>query len=361
VRLAGLTVRGFRNLRDTALAVPGTGVVLQGGNGQGKTSLLEAIYFPVLFRSVRGAPDQEIVRFGAEGFHVGLDFSARGARHTAATTYRNAGRKKLNQLDGEPLERIADGAGVWAAVAFLPEDVRLASGPAAGRRLFLDRTLALADRTYLTALSRYRRALAQRNAALRGGRLDVAKAFDRPLSEAGCQIVAARLEWITRVEAGFGAELGNLGEPGSSAELGYLGPHELADVAAWPEALAGSAARDQARGATSVGPHRDDLRLSLAGRSIREFGSTGQQRSAAIALKLLELETLRRAAGEAPALLLDDVFAELDSERQQRLGGRLLGGTESQVFLTTPRHDEVPPGLALPVWRIRGGIVSEGG
>ena len=346
MRLAGLTVRGFRNLRDATLAVPGSGVVLQGGNGQGKTSLLEAIYFPVLYRSVRAAPDQEIVRFGAEGFHVGLEFSARGRNHSAAATYRVAGHKKVNQLDGTPLRRIADGAGVWTAVAFLPED---------------DRTLALADRGYLAALSGYRRALAQRNAALRGGRPELARAFDRPLAETGCQVVAGRLAWIAQVESRFGVELAELGESGGSAELGYLGRHELADLAAWSEALAGSAARDQARGTTSVGPHRDDLRLGLGGRSVREFGSTGQQRSAAIALKLLELETLRRAAGEAPALLLDDVFAELDPERQQRLTGRLLGGTESQVFLTSPRNDEGPPSLALPRWRVHGGAVSEGG
>lgn len=358
MRFQQLTVRSFRNLKDTTLEAGPEGAALLGANGEGKTSLLEAIYFPVLFRSLRGASDQEIVRFGEPGFHVALRFEARDQSHHAAVTYRAAGRKKEHVLDGEPLRRLADGAGTWVAVAFLPEDVRLASGPAAGRRLFLDRTLALADRQYFTALATYRHALGQRNAALRAGRLDLARAFDPPLARAGARVVAGRLAWVEEAQAGFRDELLALGEPRAAADLGYAGAAELADPEAWPAALDAAAARDQARGATTVGPHRDDMRLCLEGHGIREFGSTGQQRSAAIALKLLELETLRRAAGEAPALLLDDVFAELDQERQERLATRLRRVGQAQVFITSPRADEMGPGMELPVWKMRGGGVS---
>jgi DNA replication and repair protein RecF len=140
--------------------------------------------------------------------------------------------------------------------------------------------------------------------------------------------------------------------------LGYHGQPELAHPAAWPERLAQSAARDLTRKATTVGPHRDDLTLFLAGHALREYGSTGQQRSAAIALKLIELETIARTAGSAPPLLLDDVFAELDSGRQERLAHRLFGGPAAQVFITAPRLDELPAGLRLPVWRVEDGKVS---
>jgi DNA replication and repair protein RecF len=357
VQFQELTVRRFRNLKDTTLKAGPEGALLIGANGEGKTSLLEAIYFPVLFRSLRGASDQEIVRFGEPGFHVGLRFEAREQSHHAAVTYRAAGRKKEHVLDGEPLRRLADGAGIWMAVAFLPEDVRLASGPAAGRRLFLDRTLALADRGYFTALATYRHALGQRNAALRSGRIDLARAFDAPLSRSGARVIAGRLTWVEQSQAGFRGELVALGEPRSAVELSYAGPAELADAEAWPAALDAAAARDLARGATTVGPHRDDLQLCLEGHGFREFGSTGQQRSAAIALKLLELETLRRAAGEAPALLLDDVFAELDQERQERLATRLRKVGQAQVFITSPRADELGPGMELPVWRVGEGEV----
>ena len=109
---------------------------------------------------------------------------------------------------------------------------------------------------------------------------------------------------------------------------------------------------------TTIGPHRDDLVLEIGGKSLREFGSNGQQRGAAVALKLIELAALRQARGTEPALLLDDVFAAFDRERQRRLARRLLDPSGRQVFLTAPRLDELPPDLALPVWRLDGGKVT---
>jgi DNA replication and repair protein RecF len=108
---------------------------------------------------------------------------------------------------------------------------------------------------------------------------------------------------------------------------------------------------------TTVGPHRDDLLLEIGGRRLRDYGSTGQQRSAAVALKLIEISALREARGSEPSLLLDDVFAELDRDRQSRLALRLLGSGDRQVFVTSPRRDELPSNLDLPVWVIQDGRV----
>ncbi|HET9466074.1 MAG TPA: hypothetical protein VFO71_11125, partial [Gemmatimonadales bacterium] len=154
----------------------------------------------------------------------------------------------------------------------------------------------------------------------------------------------------------FAAELDGLGEPGT-ASLRYRGRAELADAAAWDDVLAESLAEDCARSVTTAGPHRDDLVLEVDGRGLRDFGSTGQQRSAAIALKLIEITSLRDARGTEPALLLDDVFAELDEDRQNRLAARLLESAERQVFITSPRRDELPRNLELPVWVVEGGRV----
>jgi DNA replication and repair protein RecF len=357
VRAARLTVRGFRNLADAALEIPESGVVLLGANGQGKTSLLEAIAYPVLFRSFRTAMDAEIVRFGEPGFHVGLGFTRQGKARSVAATFRQAGRRKRLELDGGPLERLVEGAGIWIAVVFAPEDVRLAAGPAAARRLYLDRTLALSDHGYMRALARYRAALAQRNAALRQGRPDLAAVFDAPLTQAGAMVVARRVAWTAASAERYAATVIALGELAGEAGLEYHGLAELADAAAWPERLAQAAPRDAARRVTTVGPHRDDLALRLAGHSLREFGSTGQQRGAAIALKLLELETIEAATGSCPALLLDDVFAELDSPRQERLARRLFDGRSAQVFISSPRREELPAGLTLPVWGVEAGRV----
>ncbi|MEO8636195.1 MAG: DNA replication and repair protein RecF [Gemmatimonadales bacterium] len=358
MRLARLTIRGFRNLADGSLSCPEQGVVLLGANGQGKTSLLEAIAYPVLFRSFRTALDAEVVRFSEAGFHVGLDFVRQGRERQVGLTFRVAGRKKQLTLDQGAVTRVVEAAGVWLAVVFAPEDVRLASGAASGRRLYLDRTLALADPAYFTALIRYRAALKQRNAALRGGRAELAAAFDGPLAQAGALVVARRLQWVASVGEAFSASLIALGEHSAEAGLRYAGNEALAEVSAWPARLASAAPRDLARRMTTIGPHRDDLDLLLGGRLLRDYGSTGQHRSAAIALKLLELETIELTAESTPALLLDDVFAELDGERQERLARRLFGGRSPQVFLTAPRVEELPAGLALPVWRVDQGRIT---
>jgi DNA replication and repair protein RecF len=225
------------------------------------------------------------------------------------------------------------------------------------RRRYLDRILSLTSRPYLAALTRYRAALAQRNAALRQGRVELARMFDDPLAEAGAPVVQGRLEWAATAAERFRTELATLGEREAIC-LRYRGNPDLAERGSWPAVLDAAAARDQARGMTTVGPHRDDLALELAGRPLRTAGSTGQHRTAAVALKLLELGSLAEARGSEPALLLDDVFAELDSERQQRLARRLMNGGARQVFVTAPRDDELPPGLGVPVWRIAGGRVA---
>ena len=359
MRLQRLAARGFRNLADLDCDVPAPGVALLGANAQGKTNFLEAVYYPVLFRSFRGAPDQEVTAFGAAAFQVEAAVEDAGVG-TLFAGYVPAGRRKRILLDGAESERLTEAVGRWLAVVFLPGDVELASGPAALRRQYLDRLLSLADRGYLRSLARYRAALAQRNSALRQGRPELAWAFDRPLAASGAEIVAARERWARHADARFAAEFDGVGERGR-ATLSYRGAPELADPGAWTQALEGAQAADCARGASTVGPHRDDLRLEIGGRPIREFGSTGQQRSAAVALKLLELATLREARETEPALLLDDVFAELDDERRQRLASRLVGPEARQVFLTAPRVEELPPGLQLEVWSVTDGRVRSPG
>ncbi len=354
MRLCQLAVRGFRNLADGVMRFPPGGVALLGDNGQGKTNLLEAIYYPVFFRSFHGAGDQEIGHFGGPGFGVEASIDT-PAPHAIGVRY--SGRKKLIEVDGVAATRLADHVGTWLAVAFLPQDLRLADGPASGRRRFLDRMLAIADRHYYLALAHYRAALAQRNAALRQGRPDLARAFDEALARAGSRVVASRLAWVETAREEMATELAHLGER-ESVDLAYGGRAELADPAGWAPALDASEKRDRLQRNTGIGPHRDDLRINLAGHPAREYGSTGQQRSVAIALKLIELATLARSRGAAPALLLDDVFAELDIGRQRQLARRLLPAGERQIFLTSPREDELPPNLELPVWRVSGGVVS---
>jgi len=359
VRLDRLVLRGYRNLRDLDHALPPQGVVLLGPNAQGKTNFLEAIGYPVLFRAVRGAGDTEVTGFGGPGFRIEAAFHDSDRDRTAEVTYTAEKRQKRILLDASPVARLSDAIGAWVAVAFLPRDVALAGGPASERRQYLDRMLSLASPDYLRALARYRAALAQRNAALRQGQEPMARVFDAPLAEAGAEVTARRLTWAEGAAGEFREGFASLGER-APVGLAYQGDPSLADAGGWADALQRSRGRDLGRGMTTIGPHRDDLVLTVGDRSLRDFGSTGQLRSAAVALRLLELRTIEQARGVPPALLLDDVFAELDADRQARLASRLLARRGGQVFVTAPRRDELPGELDLPVWTVHQGVVKEG-
>lgn len=357
MRAERIVARGFRNLADLDLTLPPDGAVFLGPNGQGKTNLLELLYYPVLYRSLRGARDMDVTRHGEAGFQLTLWLEEGRRPRELGAGFRSAGKVKRLTQDGVEPARLGDALGHWLAVAFLPTDLRLVQGPAAERRQYLDRVLSLADRGYLRALSRYRAALAQRNTALRQQRTDLAHAFDPALASAGSTLVRHRQVWTAAHAEPFTAACVALGEV-VEVTLRYRGDESLADPAGWTEALTRAAARDAAQGATTVGPHRHDLELRLDGRLLREVGSTGQQRTAAIALKLCERETLAESSGSEPALLLDDVFAELDEQRQGRLAARLLSGRARQTFITSPREDELPEAFHLETLLVDTGRVS---
>jgi DNA replication and repair protein RecF len=357
MRAERIVARGFRNLADLDLSLPSGGAVFLGPNGHGKTNLLELLYYPVLFRSLRGARDVQVACHGEAGFSLSLTLANGRRPHELAAGFSLAGKQKRLTLDGATPERMSEAIGHWLAVAFLPTDLRLVQGPAAGRRQYLDRVLSLADRAYLRALTRYRGAVAQRNAALRQRRPELAGAFDLALASAGAELVRRRLAWIRECAGRFAEECEGLGERESLA-IGYRGDEALAEAERWPAALSRAAARDEALGMSTVGPHRHDLELRLGGRMLREVGSTGQQRTAAVALKLCERETLAAASGSEPALLLDDVFAELDRDRRGRLAARLAGGAP-QTFITSPREDELPEAFHLAALSVEQGRVTD--
>ena len=365
MRAVRLAARGFRNLADFDLDLPPAGGVFLGPNGHGKTSLLEALYYPVLFRSFRGAADPDLGTWGGPGFGltVGLsdcrgDRPAGGRAAELGSVYGRSDRHRRITVDGVESRTLAEAVGKWLAVVFLPTDLSLVQGAASERRAYLDRVLSLSYPDYFRALLRYRRALTQRNSALRQGRADLARTFEPGMAGPGSSIIAARIAWTERTAPRFGDESAALGESGGTA-LRYRGEATLADPDAWPAAFDVARRREESRGVSLVGPQRDDLLLDLNAHSTRDFGSTGQQRTAAVALKLCELATIAETRGTEPALLLDDVFAELDETRQAGLAERLKA-SERQVFVTAPRRDELPDSLELPVFEVRDGRVGAG-
>jgi len=351
VELTHLTVRNFRNLAALEVDLPPRGSVVIGDNGQGKTNLLEAIYYLVLFRSLRGVKDRELVRFGEAGFFVA---GSGGCRVTAG--YEVAGRRKKVTVDGVAATKLGDAVGRVLAVSFSPADRALVAGGPAERRRYLDVLLSLSGRGYLDALTALRAALRQRNAALRRGQPAAAWAFDVPFAQAAAAVASRRLAWVGEQAERFRALTAALGER-DTATMEY---HVRRGGGRDPEVvLAGLAAardRDARRGMTTVGPHRDELRLALNGHDARHVGSAGQQRTAALALRLLEAESLTRAHGATPIALFDDAFAELDAVRQGCLLRLIADTLPGQAIVTAPRAAEVPDALSdRPRWRMQGG------
>lgn len=368
VRLRTLAVRDFRNLARVDAELPAPGVAIVGENGHGKTNVLEAIYYLQLLRSVRGARDVDLVRFGEAGFHLAATAEV-GAVRRITVGFARSGRRKRVMLDGGEVQRLSDGLGALPAVIVSPRDVQLVAGAPSERRRYLDIVLALTSRPYLVALQQYRAALERRNAALRelargGHGPERAAVWEPALAEYGAVLWAARTAWVARVAEEFARLCREIGER-STARLRYvtsLDPGATGDPrSALLAALEAQRGHDARRGLTHAGPHRDDLELALAERPLRLFGSAGQQRTAAIALRLLDGATLREHVGHAPLLLLDDPFAELDAQRAHRIL-RLLGAAGvGQVVLAVPRPGDIPAAMtALDRWTIRDGRLSAG-
>lgn len=365
-KIVSLSLRDFRNFERLELEFPEPGLVLIGENGQGKTNLLESAYYLSLLRSVRGTRDVDVARFGAAGFFVEADVCASEA-HQISIGFERSTRRKRVRRDGVVLERLSDALGAVPAVMFSPGDVAIVSGAAAARRRFFDIMLALSSRGYLNALQQYRGALERRNAALRdamksGARSAAAvEAWEPTLAEQGARLVRARRAWVTQVRERFAERCAAIGERGV-VTLRYdtaVDANAESVELALSSALAAKRASDLRYGLTQVGPHRDDLTMLLDGREVRTFGSAGQQRTAAIALRTLEAETLRDAHGASPVFLLDDPFAELDARRASRVLTLLREVGIGQTVLAVPRETDIPPELTeLARYRVLAGSVS---
>ena len=372
MRLKELSVRHFRNLAAQDLDLPPEGVAIVGENAQGKTNLLEAIYYLEVFRSFRGAPDEQLVAFGEGLFRVAgtLAHGQGSGDLEISAAFQRQGRVKRVRVEGAEAERLGDAVGRVGAVIFSPADVSMVSGPPAERRRFLDVVLSLNQPGYLVALQRYRQNLSQRNVALRDDQpAGVLRAWDEGLLAAGAEVMASRRRWVEERATAFCAYHAEatggqqavmayepsvpLAEAGSSAEI----------LGAFRTALLESGNRERRLGTTVVGPHRDELGLSLRGEDgeldVRRFGSGGQRRTVALALRLVEADTLRGARGGEPLVLLDDVFAELDAGRSERVLGLLERASAAQVVLTAPKESDVRlKSESLPRWHIAAGRIA---
>lgn len=378
-----LRLRDYRNFDTLDLEFPDAGVAAIGDNGAGKTNLLESIYYLEIFRSFRGSADEQLVRAGQDAFHIRAWFEdgASGDAFEVTAAYEPRTRTKRVTVDGVEPDRIGDAVGRARAVIFSPSDLALVTGGPAERRRFLDIVLSVNVPGYLAALQTYRQALRQRNAMLRAGAQPaMIEAFDPVFVDSAATIVSGRAQWIDSHADGFARRYAAVGD-GAEAGMAYrpglrIEPDAALDADRTRETMAAEirrvVERERERGMTVVGPHRDDLSITKTmgegDVDLRDFGSGGQLRTAAVALRLMEAESARQARGSAPIVLLDDVFAELDPGRSVRLLETLEAEGHGQVILTAPKDSDVRlravEGAAtiadLPRLRINAGRIERG-
>ena len=332
MQITELTLRSYRSYETLHLAFdPGVQIFL-GANAQGKTNIIEALYYAAFGRSHRTSSDAELIRVGADGAHIGLSFRRHDVPGELSFTFARGVRRRITYA-GESL-RQRDLVGLLPMVLFSPEDLFLVKGAPALRRRYLDAELSQASPAYYGELLRYTRILKQRNAVLKDIRERLAapddlSPWDAQLARSAAYIVTRRIAAVAQLGA-LSARVQAVLAAGEELALAYeiagAGAEDFAEddmtesLHVWyNKMLCEGRARDIARAATGVGPHLDDLVLRVGGMSLRSYGSQGQQRTGALALKLAELFYLQENIGEAPILLLDDVMSELDADRRRAL------------------------------------------
>ena len=341
--LLEVKTRHFRNLVEQRVTLARHTTVLFGANGQGKTNFLEACYLLCSLRPLRAHKLAELVRIGSErpALVAGKFDLPSGVREVEV----EIGREGRNaRLDGKPVHDPDELFGGLATVAFTPDDLAVVKGGPEGRRRLLDRAVQNRHPAHLADAREYQRALRSRNELLRQGADPALLAsFDEPLARLGARLRTRREETLEEVRPGAQSAFAEIARGEPPLVVTYLAAGRDSDDLVGGgasletrllEALRRRLPRDHERGYTSVGPHADDLGLSLGERAARLYASQGQSRAVVLAFKIGEIENLRRAQGRAPLLLLDDVSSELDPERNAWLM-QYLAALEGQVVLTT--------------------------
>ena len=366
MRITSIQLTDFRNYARAELR-PCEGVtVLYGNNAQGKTALLEAVVLSCTGRSHRTPCDRELIRWEQEKGRVLIRAERRDGSHEVDMLLSQQSRK-IVKVNGRTLQRTGELMGHVSGVLFAPEDLRMVKDGPAERRRFIDMELSQIRPAYYYALQRYAHALMQRNRLLRDIPLNPSlkstlEDWDAQLARHGAAIMAMRADFVRAIsEAAHDNHLEISGglEDLRARYMPSLDTEESDTERALMGALFVARENDIRRGTTTVGPHRDDLMLTLSGVDVRVYGSQGQQRTTALSLKLAELDIMRRELGEAPVLMLDDVMSELDPKRRRHLLGRLRG---IQTIVTCTDLSDLAEAEIGAAWRIQAGeIVSEGG
>ena len=328
MRVNSLKMVNYRNYQELELAFQPALNIFIGCNAQGKTNILEAVYYAACGSSFRGNSDGELIKWNADGGSISLGFSRLEVANQLDFAFRRDKRRTI-VYNGQkiPLRELI---GAFNVVLFAPDDLLLIKGAPAGRRKFLDMEISQASPAYYRELITYNRLLQQRNSLLKEIREGKSKAgmlefWNPQLAASAAKITAKRFEAVQKFNMLANLMQRRISGNEENLSLSYqikgMENGQLAEnMEIWyNEMLHGLNNEEIYRGVTCVGPHRDDIIVSVNGINLKSFGSQGQQRTAVLSMKLSELEFIRSETGEYPVLLLDDVMSELDAGRRQQL------------------------------------------
>lgn len=330
MKILSFSCRDFRNLQNIDISFFDEMNVICGENAQGKTNLLEGIWLFTGIKSFRGAKDSALLRFGCEKAELNLTFLAEGIENEAQIEIKE---HRAATFNNNRLKTPSLMAGKFNATVFSPNDLGLVRDGPAVRRRFLDIAIGQLYPSYISAVKNYMRAVTQRNQIIKDYRYDgtlsvMLDVFEDEIAANGEKITGIRKKYIDRLGEFLPAVYEGLSSGKERLETEYISSCGEEDLR---QALKNSRKNDMFTGTTSIGPHRDDIEFKINGVSARNYGSQGQKRSVALALKLAEAEVINKVSGEYPVFLLDDVMSELDPERQNYILNHIKG---IQSFIT---------------------------
>lgn len=315
-----LELKNYRNYGQLSLSLDEGTNIFYGDNAQGKTNILESAYLCSTTKSHRGSKDKEIIRFGEEEAHIRMKVVKKGVTHKI-DMHLKKNRTKGIAIDGVPIRKASELLGVLNIVFFSPEDLNIIKNGPVERRRFLDSEICQLSRLYLTQLMNYNKIIMQRNKLLKelsfsSQLLDTLDVWDLQLARCGRNVIRERFHFVERLNGILRNIHSSL--TGGREEILLVYEPNVSEEA-FEETLARNRERDLHFRQSTVGPHRDDFSVQVNGIDIRTFGSQGQQRTAALSLKLAEISLVEQEIRDTPVLLLDDVLSELDSSRQNYL------------------------------------------
>ncbi len=320
--IESVDLQNYRNYEYLNMIFDDKTNIIYGDNAQGKTNILEALYVCATSKSHRGNKDKEVIKFGDDEAHIKVIVKKNDIRYRIDMHLKKSKAKGI-AVNGIPIKKAVELFGIINIVFFSPEDLNIIKDGPSERRKFIDMELSQLDKVYLNSLINYNKVINQRNKLLKQININQKKEdyetldiWDMQLVKYGRDVITGRIDFVKKINEIVGQIHKKLSGEKEELNLEYV-PSVCIDD--FEKEVAYSRQRDIKLKATSVGPHKDDMIFYINGNDVRKFGSQGQQRTAALSLKLAEIEIVKKIINDTPVLLLDDVLSELDSNRQNFL------------------------------------------